>query len=165
MGGAMQEDADARSFLYRLKFPTRFSSPEICSNFATPVIYDGTADASSIYSDNYVAQNAFNQENPDARWCSEAVYPGKIWFKFTSAVKVVKISFSSIHGKWWKESPKAFDVIASNDCINWDILLSVTNSGFTGENLGYSWLGIGYDYISLKKLKMFQDIDDCAKDP
>ena len=146
------------------------------SDSVTPVVYDGTADASSIYSDDYVAQYAFNQENSDARWCSEAGYPGEIWFKFTSAVKLVKISFSSIDGRWWTESPKAFDVMASNDCINWDILLSVTNSGFTGENQEKFWqipcfkqksyqcygikgtenLGYGTDYISLKKLMMFE---------
>ena len=146
------------------------------SNSVTPMVYDGMAGASSIYSDSYIAQNAFDQEDPDARWSSTAGYPGKIWFKFTSAVKVAKLSFSSVQSIYWKESPKAFNVIASNDCRNWEILLSVTNSGFTGENQEKSWqipctqkksyqcygiegtenLGYGTDYISLKKMKMFQ---------
>ena len=89
---------------------------------------------------------------------------------------MAKISFSSVQSSYWKESPKAFNVIASNDCSNWDILLSVTDSGFTGQNQEKSWqipcaqqksyqcygiegtknLGYGTDYISLKKLKMFQ---------
>merc|ERR1711962_1573711 len=156
------------------------------SDSVTPMVYDGMAGASSIYSHLYVAQNAFDQEDPDARWSSTAGYPGKIWFKFTSAVKVAKLSFSSVQSKYWKESPKAFNVIASNDCSNWDILLSVTNSGFTGENQEKSWqipctqqksyqcygiegtenLGYGTDYISLKKMKMFQlDVDNCAQNP
>ena len=149
---------------------------QIQSDFATPVVYDGTAAASSQYSSSYSAQKAFNQENPEARWCSTVGYPAKIWFKFTSAVKVVKISFSSVDSNKWKESPKTFNVIASNDCNNWDILLSVNNSGFTGQNQEYTWqipcaqqktyqcygiegtknLGYGKDYISLKKLNMFK---------
>ena len=154
---------------------------QIQSNFVTPIVYVGTAGASSEYSADYSAQKAFNQEDPNARWCSTARYPGRIWFKFTYAVKVVKISFSSVDSKYWKESPKTFDVIASNDCSSstWDIgwvLLSVTNSGFTGQNQENSWqiprtqqksyrcygiegtenLGYWRDYISLKKLKMWQ---------
>ena len=143
-----------------------------------PVVYDGTAGASSQYSASYSAQKAFNQENP--RWCSKAGYPAKIWFKFRSAVKVMKISFSSVengkHGYEWKQSPKTFNMIASNDCRTWDTLLSVTNSGFTGQNQEHSWLipptqqksyrcygiegienlGYGKHYISLTNLKMFQ---------
>ena len=90
---------------------------------------------------------------------------------------MVKISFSSVDSKYWKESPETFDVIASNDCSTWDTLLSVDHSGFTGQNQEKSWqiprgvqqksyrcygiegtknLGYGSDYISLKKLKMFQ---------
>ena len=149
---------------------------QIQSNFVTPVVFNGTAGASSKYSASYSAQNAFNQDDSNARWCSTPGYPSKIWFKFMSAVKVVKFSFSSVQSKYWKESPKAFNVIASDDCSNWDILLSVTNSGFTGENQEKSWqipptqqksyrcygiegtenLGYWRDYISLKKLKMWQ---------
>jgi len=148
--------------------------------FVTPVVYDGSPGASSKWSADYSAQKAFNQANPEARWCSTEGYPGKIWFQFTSAVKVVKISFSSIdsnqHPNIWTESPKAFNVIASNDCSTWDTLLSVTNSGFTGLNQEKSWhipctqqksyrcygiegienLGYPKDYISLKDMKMFQ---------
>ena len=149
---------------------------QIQSDFATPVVYDGTAGASSRYSSKYSAQKAFNQEDPKARWCSTAGYPAKIWFKFTFVVKVVKISFSSIDSNKWKESPKTFNVIASNDCSTWDTLLSVTMSGFTGQNQEKSWqipctqqksyrcygieatenLGYPRQYISLKKMKMFQ---------
>ena len=158
---------------------------QIQSNFATPVVYDGTAGASLQYSSSYSAQKAFNQENPEARWCSTVGYPAKIWFKFTSAVKVVKISFSSVDSNKWKESPETFNVIASNDCSTWDTLLSVTNSGFTGQNQEKSWqiprtqqksyrcygiegtknLGYWPNYISLKKLKMFhvQTISSAGK--
>jgi len=153
---------------------------QIQSNFVTPVVYDGTPGASSKWSADYSAQKAFNQANPEARWCSTAGYPSKIWFQFTSAVKVVKISFSSIDSNQypdiWTESPKAFNVIASNDCSTWVTLLSVTNSGFTGLNQEKSWhipctqqksyrcygiegtenLGYPKDYISLKDMKMFQ---------
>ena len=155
---------------------------QIQSNFVTPVVYNGTPGASSKWSADYSAQKAFNQANPEARWCSTAGYPSKIWFQFTSAVKVVKISFSSVDKSFWypskwKQSPKSFNVIASNDCKNWDTLLSVTNSGFTGQNQVKSWQipctqqrpyrcygiegtkNLGYPgkaYISLKKLKMFQ---------
>jgi len=145
------------------------------SDFVTPVVLDGTAGASSQYSSSYPAQNAFNSENSDDRWCSTNAHPAKLWFNFTSPVKVVKISFSSITSTYWKESPKIFKVIASNDCSNWHTLLSVANSGFTGGDQVKSWpipctqqksykcFGIestenhGYhSYTSLKKMKMFQ---------
>jgi len=147
------------------------------SEFVTPVVYDGTAGASSKYSSSYPAQNAFTPEDSDDRWCTDSSgYPGKIWFNFTSAVKVVKISFSSPDSSYWKESPKTFNVIASNDCSNWHTLLSVADSGFTGSNQVKSWQipctqqksykcygiegteneGYGTEYTSLKKLKMFK---------
>jgi len=149
------------------------------SDFVTPIVYDGTPGASSQYSASYSAEKAFDSENDD-RWCSAEGFPAKIWFQFTSAVKVVKISFSSPepsrgHQKW-KQSPKAFQVIASDDCSNWDTLLSVTDSGFTGAHQEKSWqipcnqqksyhcygiegnenFGFHTDYISVHKMKMFQ---------
>ena len=146
------------------------------SNSVTPVVYYGTAGASSKWSTDHSTQNAFDREDPNARWASKAGFPGKIWFQFTYEVKVVKISFSSVNGEWRGQSPKAFHVIASDDCGNWDTLLSVTNSGFTGPNQEKSWeipctqqksyrcygfegtenLGYGKDVISFEKLKMFQ---------
>ena len=76
----------------------------------------------------------------------------------------------------WTQSPKAFQVIASNDCSNWDTLLSVNDSGFTGAHQEKSWqipcnqqksyhcygiegnenFGFHTDYISVHKMKMFQ---------
>ena len=106
------------------------------SDSVTPVVYYGTAGASSKWSTDHSTQNAFDREDPNARWASKAGFPGKIWFQFTSEVKVVKISFSSVDGEWRVQSPKAFHVIASGDCSNWDTLLSVTNSGFTGPKSG-----------------------------
>jgi len=150
------------------------------SDVVIPLVYDGTAGASSKFSAEYSAQKAFNQADPEARWCSTAGYPSKIWYKFSSAVRVAMISFSSIEDSQnpdiWTESPKAFNVIASNDCSTWDTLLSVTMSGFTGQNQEKSWqipctqqnsyrcygieatenLGYPRQYISLKKMKMFQ---------
>ena len=157
-------------------------------DFVKPVVYDGKAGASSYwwhtFHRDYPPENAFKS---NARWCSLAGYPAKIWYKFKFPVKVVKISFSSVDKSFWypskwKQSPKSFNVIASNDCKNWDTLLSVTNSGFTGQNQVKSWQipctqqrpyrcygiegtkNLGYRgyhlryiaYISLKKLKMFQ---------
>ena len=152
-------------------------------DFVKPVVYDGKAGASSywwhIIGRDYPPENAFKS---NARWCSLAGYPAKIWYKFKFPVKVVKISFSSVDKSFWypnkwKQSPKSFNVIASNDCRYWAILLSVTNSGFTGQNQVKSWQipctkqrpyrcygiegtkNLGYPgkaYISLKKLKMFQ---------
>jgi len=150
------------------------------SDFTTSVVYNGTAGASSTYSSNYVAENAFKGSPADEgdRWASQASVPNKIWYNFTSPVKVGAISFEPpYYSSYWDEVPKNFKLIASNDCTNWHVLRTVTNSGFTGysqvktwkipcyQQKSYKCYGIegtvdsGYEYwdgISLTNIKMFR---------
>ena len=109
------------------------------SDFATSVVYNGTAGASSKYSSHYVAENAFKGSNSE-RWASSSTLPAKLWFNFTSPVKVGAISFEPPNDSVvWKEVPKTFKLIASNDCTNWKVLRTVGNAGFTSEGQVKSW--------------------------
>jgi len=113
------------------------------SEFTTSVVYNGTAGASSNYGSSYVAENAFKGSN-SKRWASTSTLPAKLWYNFTSPVKVVMISFkppfeSGYEGYFLKEVPKTFKLIASNDCTNWHVLLTVKNSAFTTSSQVKSW--------------------------
>jgi len=109
------------------------------SDFATSVVYNGTAGASSKYSSYYVAENAFKGSD-SPRWCSSDTLPAKLWYNFTSPVKVGAISFEPPNDSVvWKEVPKTFKLIASNDCTNWKVLRTVGNAGFTSEGQVKSW--------------------------
>jgi len=113
------------------------------SEFTTSVVYNGTAGASSNYGSSYVAENAFKGSN-SKRWASSSTLPAKLWYNFTSPVKVVMISFkppfeSGYEGYFLKEVPKTFKLIASNDCTNWHVLLTVKNSAFTTASQVKSW--------------------------
>jgi len=109
------------------------------SDLVTSVVYNGTAGASSIDTASYAAENAFKGSN-SKRWASSQTLPAKLWFNFTSPVKVVMISFEPPYdSSYWKEAPKKFDLIASNDCTNWKVLRSVKNAGFTSYGQVKSW--------------------------
>jgi len=109
------------------------------SDLVTSVVYNGTAGASSIDGASYAAENAFKGSN-SKRWASSITLPAKLWFNFTSPVKVVMISFEPPYdSSYWKEAPKKFDLIASNDCTNWKVLRSVKNAGFTSHGQVKSW--------------------------
>jgi len=113
------------------------------SDLVTSVVYNGTAGASSHDGSSYVAENAFKGSN-SKRWASSSTLPAKLWYNFTSPVKVVMISFkppfeSGYEGYFLKEVPKTFKLIASNDCTNWHVLLTVKNSAFTTASQVKSW--------------------------
>lgn len=126
-------DEDLRTLLKSLICFTKKAS-----DFATSVVYDGTAGASSHSDSSYIAENAFKGSNSE-RWASSSTLPAKLWFNFTSPVKVGAISFESPHSSYWNEVPKTFKLIASNDCTNWHVLLPPTNSGFTTSSQVKSW--------------------------
>jgi len=146
------------------------------SDLVTSVVYNGTAGASSSWdSSSYAAENAFKGSNSE-RWASSYTLPAKLWFNFTSPVKVVMISFEPPYdSSYWKEAPKKFDLIASNDCTNWKVLRSVKNAGFTSYGQVKSWkipcdqqksykcygiegtVNSGYDgWLSLTDMRMFR---------
>jgi len=111
------------------------------SDLVTSVVYNGTAGASSHWSSSYVAENAFKGSN-SKRWASTSTLPAKLWYNFTSPVKVVMISFKppfESEDYYLKEVPKTFKLIASNDCTNWHVLLTVKNSAFTTASQVKSW--------------------------
>jgi len=126
-------DEDLRTLLKSLICYTKKAS-----DFATSVVYDGTAGASAESDSSYVAENAFKGSNSE-RWASSSTLPAKLWFNFTSPVKVGAISFESPDSSYWNEVPKTFKLIASNDCTNWHVLLPPTNSGFTTSSQVKSW--------------------------
>merc|ERR1711915_648583 len=99
------------------------------------IVYDGTAGGLGTN-----LEEAFKSSSrPSDRWWSENSLPAKIWYNFTSPVRVVKISFKSPYDIFWKQVPKKFKLIASNDCTNWHVLLTVTNSAFTKSSQVMKW--------------------------
>ena len=53
---------------------------------------------------------------------------------------MARISFTSRKGfNPPDQAPKTFDVIASNDCQSWKVLLSVPNAGFVNASQTKSW--------------------------
>jgi len=170
-------DADLRDEVESIKtlLKSLICFTKKASDFTTSVVYDGTAGASSHYDSSYVAEYAFTGSNSE-RWASLTTLPAKLWFNFTSPVKVGAISFEPpFDSSYWKEAPKKFDLIASSDCTNWKVLRTVGNAGFTRQGQVKSWkipcdqqksykcYGIegredsGYGgYLSLADMRMFR---------
>ena len=64
-----------------------------------------------------------------------------VWFKFTDPVILTEIGFSTRQKKkWLGQAPKKFDVVGSNDCKDWSILLSIDDAEFTRANEAKAWI-------------------------
>ena len=96
--------------------------------------YSGTAGALNEYGSGHIASNAFKPQ-------SETKYPYSsfgtttfklVWYKFTSRQVVSKLSFTSRKdSENLYQTPKAFYIVASDDCKSWTNLLYVRDAGFT----------------------------------
>merc|ERR1719334_1836052 len=86
-------------------------------------------------------------ESEGEPWVSDAggPLPATIWYHFTYKFTLAKISFRTRRDfkaqtdKTWNSVPKVFDVVGSNDCENWHVLKSVSDSGFTAFDQMKSW--------------------------
>jgi len=140
-----------------------------------PVVYSGTAGASSTWSSNYAPLNAF--ENSVDLWVSGKLGDGlrrpKLYFNFTSEVTVAMIGLTT--GTAWGQAPKSFELIASMDCGNWHVLRSVVDHIWPDGNQEFIWTipcdlikpwkcygiratahsGSRHDCVSVKEMKMF----------
>merc|ERR1719309_884129 len=140
-----------------------------------PIVYSGTAGASSTWSAKYAPQNAF--ENSDDRWVSGKLGDGprrpELYFNFTSEVTVAMIGLTTATA--WGQAPKSFELIASMDCGNWHVLRYVVDHIWPHGNEEFIWTipcdlikpwkcygiratahsGSRHDCVSVKEMKMF----------
>merc|ERR1719193_1383154 len=111
------------------------------------VSYFGKPGASSEWiatnpKDNHIAALAFK---PQVKWPwaskVNGPLPATIWYSFDKSFTLAKISFTSRTGPnaFWQQTPKTFDIVGSNDCSNWNVLKSVSNSGFTKGGQTKAW--------------------------
>ena len=100
--------------------------------------YSGKPGASSEYSSQYGVANAF-QPDLDKFWTTKGNgVPATVWYHFDYTFTLARISFSP-RPVSWAQVPKTFDVIGSDDCSNWHVLKSVTNSEFSKSGQTKSW--------------------------
>ena len=110
------------------------------------VTQEGTVGASSFHGINHEPINAFIDNA--LPWASRSnQIPALVWKRFQRPVKVAKVgiynrlSCCPIRcGDCFKQSPRAFQVIASSDCSDWTTLLIVENADFTKPNQLKTWL-------------------------
>ena len=108
--------------------------------------YDGVAGASSHYqsqSESLKAEKAFGGNNK-VKFCwanSGNDFPAFIWFQWRkSQPPIVKVGFSNRkHSDAFKQSPKEFSIIGSDDCKNWDTMLHVSEAGFSKSGEFKAW--------------------------
>jgi len=113
------------------------------------VSYSGTPGASSEWINvdpkNPLPHHAALAFKPQDGWPwaskAEGPLPATIWYKFDHSFTLAKISFTSRTGPnaFWQQTPKTFDIVGSNDCSNWNVLKSVSNSGFTKGGQTKAW--------------------------
>ena len=102
-----------------------------CYNHPKLITYRGTSDANGRWKDKetYAAQNAFKA---GGYWASvKNQLPATIWYKFDQKKNVSRIEITCIKS----ETPLSFQIVASNDCQTWEVLLMVEDSGMDNENL------------------------------
>jgi len=146
---------------------------------AKPVVYSGTAGASSSWNADYGPEKAF--ENSDDRWASAKMGDGQRWpelyFNFTSEVAVAMIGLKTLGHGAWGQGPKTFQLLASMDCRDWHLLRNVVDHIWPHDHQGdeYTWpipcdlikpwkcygirahahSGTYYDCVSVKEMKMY----------
>jgi len=98
------------------------------------IAYVGSAGASSAYNGNYGAKYAFQES---AWWASGDGLPQSVWFDFGTSNHVLsKIDLRCNHISL---APKKFQIVGSNDCRTWSVLLEIENGGFTSSNQLKTW--------------------------
>ena len=117
-----------------------------------PVKFEGTAFATSHF-EQCPARNAFFEPIGGGTWLSgqQGVFPQRIWFQWADGVQIVpaKVGFSNRmacgspgnghYGNCFGQSAKSFNIIGSQDCINWETLRKVNWAKFAKPNLFRSW--------------------------
>ena len=96
----------------------------------------GDYGASSGRTGTYGAEYAFTNQ-PQRRWQTVGL-PAYVWQRFSSKHVVAKFSVSNRQGTSIN-SPKAFHLVASNDCSTWVYLLTVPDAGFTQQDQSKTW--------------------------
>ena len=109
--------------------------------------YSGKPGASTEWRDDHSAAHAFKPQT-GWPWASKDL-PATIWYNFNHSFRLAKISFTS-RKLWWSQTPKTFEIVGSNDCSNWDVLMSVSNAGFTDGSQTKAW------EISCEKQKSYK---------
>ena len=110
-----------------------------------PIAFNGQPRCSSA-SPQHLAENAFRPEAEHPRhmpWASARgqPLPQSIWFQFEKAQFLTKIGFSSRgHVNYQGQTPKSFDVIASADCDQYQVLLHVQDAQLQQPNQAKAWL-------------------------
>jgi len=99
----------------------------------------GTPGASS---EIHPAKNGFSTSKGTSKgtWASKSgsqYFPASVWMRYSRSHRLAKIGFRT--GPYSSENPKDFEVIGSNDCLNWNALLSVDNAGLTKEKQFKTW--------------------------
>jgi len=83
----------------------------------------GTAGSSSVYAAGYLAKYAFMSSAK--YWCNaEDQFPAAVWMQFPSSHVLAKIGYLA---KYDEETPPRMEVIGSDDCSTWTILLNLEN--------------------------------------
>ena len=135
---------------------------------------NGTAGATNILnnSPSYAVANAFKLDN--SNWESEEnLFPLAIWMRFQRTYRLKKIGVRFYNGAY---APNKLIIVGSDDCANWNPLLSVENTGIsTSESnpyrewtiseatrfpcLGLMFLesnGLSYGRVNIKVIHMWQ---------
>ena len=100
----------------------------------------GSAAASSIYT-SYLPKLAFENRTGSWYWSSDGYqFPPSVWFHYHKSHRLARIGFRTIRSNSSRyRASKSFQVIGSNDCHDWTILLEVDDGGFTFDNEFRSW--------------------------
>jgi len=88
----------------------------------------GTPGASSFY-EHYYPKNAFT--SADDFWASGRYkFPAMLWMKFINPHRLARIGYRS---NYIGNIPAKMLVVGSHDCTNWSNLLTIENTGFSGQ--------------------------------
>jgi len=102
---------------------------------------EGTPGASSEENADNVASRAFTNSAHGDYWANlPNQFPAAVWMNYLNKHSLAKIG---IRHNWVSSldyAPKKFEIIASNDCSSWTILLTVENGGYTHDNQMKTWV-------------------------
>jgi len=99
------------------------------------IAYVGSAGASSAHS-NFPAKYAF-QESSHWENAARSGLPQSVWFNFGTSNHV--LSKIDIRCNKLDFAPKKFQIVGSNDCRTWSLLLEIEDGGFTSGEQLKSW--------------------------
>jgi len=100
------------------------------------IAYVGSAGASSFIDISYGAKYAFQESKFWLNAGGDGL-PQSVWFNFGTSNHV--LSKIDIRYNDFSHAPKKFQIVGSNDCRTWSVLLEIENGGFTSSNQLKTW--------------------------